>query len=103
MRGWWGAVVLIAGSAGCGGTQHGGEGTVACPPCPSAAACVDDPRDGCDPWSGGVGCAAVCSSTPCAGIAGIACPSGSVCVFPLGSGCDPRNDADCGGFCAPRA
>jgi hypothetical protein len=37
----------------------GGFGAI---PCPTGAVCVDDPRDGCDPMSGGADCGGLCVS-----------------------------------------
>ena len=82
-----------------------GEGQVglACPPCPSNAVCVEDPRDACDPRS--ERCPGVCVSTSpqCGGIAALSCPQGMTCVDDPRDDCDPKaGGADCTGLCAPQ-
>ena len=58
-------------------------------PCPPGFACIDDPRDTCDPASGGADCSGVCvsiSPNPCA-----------VTLCQAGTTCCPA----CGGLCIP--
>src|SRR4051812_46624457 len=81
------------------------KGTIlACPPCPSSAVCVQDPRNACEPSPDGERCAALCISNlvPCGGIAARQCPPGMACVDDPRDDCDPRaGGADCSRNCAP--
>ena len=82
---------------------QGGQNGLACPPCPSSAVCVDDPRDTCDPRRDL--CPAVCVSPDpqCGGIAGRSCPPDMTCVDDPRDDCDPAaGGADCSGLCAPK-
>jgi hypothetical protein len=95
------AILLLSACGGQTSRKQGGPG-LACPPCPSSAVCVDDPRDSCHP-DGGTACAGVCASQRCGGIAGTPCPQGSTCVDDPRDDCDPSRpgDSDCAGLCAP--
>lgn len=93
---------LTALLAACGGSmgRNSWRAGLACPPCPFAAVCVDDPRDACDPAV--TACPGICVvPVSCGGIAGIPCPAGQVCVDDPRDDCAPPNGADCAGLCAP--
>jgi len=66
--------------------------------------CYDDPRDKCDPTTGGSDCGGICLApediVTCGGITGKLCPDGTKCYDLPDDGCDPRKGgADCIGFC----
>ena len=70
-------------------TPGGLCGGIAGFPCPDGFACVDDPRDSCDPATGGADCSGIClpvDANPCAAI---------LCIE--GTTCCPQ----CGGICIP--
>lgn len=60
--------------------------------CPGERCCADDPRDGCDPDSGGTGCAGVCVS---AGGCSPGSPSCGICKGEGGTS-ECRSNSDCG-------
>ena len=100
--------------------------------CPAGLACVDDPRDSCDPRRG-ADCPGICAageppppacapqSCPmwqrwdlracrcvdnpsCGGFAGRGCPAGLTCVDDPRDSCDPRGRGrDCAGVCVSGA
>jgi hypothetical protein len=79
-------------------------------PCQPGYECVDNPKDSCDPNSGGADCPGMCvpGGPPpplrCASFAGKACPAGFECVDDPADDCDPASGgADCGGLCQPVA
>jgi hypothetical protein len=76
-------------------------GGIAGLPCPDGFVCVDDPRDDCDPATGGADCIGICvRERMCGGIAGIPCPAGFVCIDDPRDDCDPAaGGADCPGIC----
>ena len=75
-------------------------------PCPAGSTCVDDPKDDCDPATGGADCAGICvreeKPLSCGGLSGKVCPDGYTCVDDASDNCDPANGgADCPGICQP--
>lgn len=75
-------------------------------PCPPGSTCVDDPRDDCDPTTGGADCGGMCvreeEPRRCAGFTGEPCPEGYECVDDARDDCDPDGGgADCPGICQP--
>jgi hypothetical protein len=81
--------------------------------CPSGKACVDDPKDSCDPAHGGADCSGLCVTNTgdkpeppvsCGGISGRPCPDGKACVDVPNDGCDPAHGgADCIGTCSVKS
>jgi len=76
--------------------------------CPSYQACVDDPKDSCDPAHGGADCSGICVAKPseplsCGGITGKQCPSDQACVDDPKDSCDPAHGGvDCSGICVAK-
>ncbi len=75
-------------------------GGIAGLPCPEGFACVDNPRDNCDPSQGGVDCSGICvrpDPTPCSLIR---CAPGRRCCPLCGGRCllpeEPCTEAVCG-------
>jgi hypothetical protein len=66
-------------------------GGIAGLPCPKGFVCVDDPREDCDPETGGVDCSGICMrkvKDPCAAIR---CRQGTKCCPHCGGICIPDN------------
>jgi hypothetical protein len=76
--------------------------------CHSGKTCVDDPKDDCDPATGGRDCSGICvqlSTQPkCGGLAGLTCATTFTCVDDPTDACDPATGGrDCAGICVKGA
>ena len=63
-------------------------------PCPAGFVCVDDPRDSCDPATGGADCSGICQPIDFNPCVAILCIEGTTCCPQCGGICIP-NDNQC--------
>jgi hypothetical protein len=109
-------LLVAAAVAACGGTtpvvDDADEDLTLAKPCGGFAGlrcaggttCVDDPRDSCNPASGGRDCGGLCitatKAKTCGGFAGLVCGTGKSCVDDPRDSCDPAaGGRDCSGLC----